>query len=57
VETQLRPTGKAIFKGKLLEVTCEDGVMEKGRSIRITEVTGNKILVEPVSNTNQEKGE
>jgi membrane-bound ClpP family serine protease len=45
VDAQLRPTGKAIFNGKVYEVTCEDDVLEKGTPIQVSRVVGNKIIV------------
>ena len=49
VESQLRPTGKAQIENQLIEVLCEDTVVEKGAEIKVVEVIGNKIIVEPVS--------
>ena len=53
VESQLKPVGKAFIGERLLEV-CSDGeIIEKGIEIQVIEVTGNKILVEPIDKNTQ----
>ncbi|MBF0432665.1 MAG: hypothetical protein HQK83_15380 [Fibrobacteria bacterium] len=48
VDYQLTPTGKALIDNQLYEV-CSDGeAIDKGRKIRVVEVIGNKIIVEPI---------
>ena len=48
VITDLRPLGKALFGGKIYEVTAQVGFMEQGTVIEITQVEKNKILVRKI---------
>ena len=45
VTSPLKPSGKAEFEGKILEVTSDEGFLESGRSVRIVSVQGASILV------------
>ncbi len=47
-ETILRPSGKAMVDGKLLDVTTEGEFILKGREIEIAFVEGLRIVVRPV---------
>ncbi len=46
VETPLRPTGKALFGSRLIEVVSENEFIDKGKTVRVTNISGNKITVE-----------
>ncbi len=48
VESQLKPTGKALIGNKLLEVCSEGEIIKKNTEIRVIDVAGNKIIVEPI---------
>jgi membrane-bound serine protease (ClpP class) len=43
----LRPSGRADFDGKLLDVVAEGAFIEKGREVKIVAVHGNRIVVAP----------
>jgi len=43
----LRPAGRADFDGKLLDVVTDGGFIEKGMRVRILEVHGSRVVVEP----------
>jgi len=43
--TQLRPSGKAEFGDRLLDVVTEGEFLEKGTPVRITRIDGNRIVV------------
>ncbi len=46
--TQLTPSGKAMFGDELLDVITDGIVVPRGSRIRVVEVTGNRVLVEPL---------
>lgn len=46
--TTLRPAGKAEIDGVQYDVVSQSGFIEPGRSVRVLEVSGNRIVVEPV---------
>jgi membrane-bound ClpP family serine protease len=45
----LRPIGKAEFKDKVVEVTTRGNYLNPGMKIRVIQITGSKILVEPLN--------
>jgi len=48
-ETNLRPSGKGRFGGQLVDVVTEGDLIEKGVSIKITQVQGARVVVERVT--------
>jgi membrane-bound ClpP family serine protease len=46
--TQLMPAGKARFGDELIDVISQGDVIESGTDIRVLEVLGNRVIVEPV---------
>jgi membrane-bound ClpP family serine protease len=46
--TQLTPSGKAVFGDELVDVISDGTVIPKDTSVRVIEVAGNHLLVEPV---------
>lgn len=46
--TPLRPSGKARFGDRLVAVISDASVIESGRSIRVLDVQGNRVIVEAV---------
>jgi membrane-bound serine protease (ClpP class) len=48
VDSPLRPAGKARFGRALVDCLTYGQFLEKGRKVRVTEVTGNKVVVEPI---------
>ena len=47
VTATLKPSGKAEFGGRILDVTAESEFLEAGRSVRVSAVQGGRILVRP----------
>lgn len=47
VTSFLRPIGRAEFNGRLADVVSDGQWIEPGREVRIVEVAGNRVLVEP----------
>lgn len=47
--TNLAPAGKAMIDDRLLDVITDGRMIEKGTKIKVTEVAGNRVVVEPVS--------
>ncbi len=47
-KSMLRPAGKAVFEGKLVDVVTQGDMIEKGSRIEIVEVKGNRIVVQKV---------
>lgn len=45
VISTLRPTGKAGFGGRIVDVVAEGAFLEKGTKIQIVEIHGNKVVV------------
>jgi membrane-bound ClpP family serine protease len=46
--TPLVPAGKARFGDDLIDVISDAEVIDRGADIRVVEVLGNRVLVEPV---------
>ncbi|MGL1933987.1 MAG: ATP-dependent Clp protease proteolytic subunit [Fibrobacterales bacterium] len=44
-KSDLRPTGKALFDGKQIEVLGQSGYIEKGSAITIISIEGQKVIV------------
>ncbi|MBO5866929.1 MAG: nodulation efficiency protein NfeD, partial [Clostridia bacterium] len=44
-QTVLRPIGKAMFDGVVLDVVARDGFIEKGKTVQVIAVEGQKIEV------------
>ena len=44
-QTVLRPIGKAIFDGEVVDVVARDGFIEKGKAVQVIFVQGQKIEV------------
>ena len=45
-QTVLRPSGKAVFEGELLDVVTEGEMVPKGTQVKVIRVEGNRIVVE-----------
>ncbi len=45
--TPLRPAGTAMINGKRVDVVTEGVYIEEGRRVRIREVHGSRIVVDP----------
>jgi len=43
--TTLRPAGTAIFNGKRVDVVADGGFVEKGRTVKVVEVEGLRVVV------------
>lgn len=56
-ETVLRPAGKGRFEGRLLDVVTQGDYIEAGTRIRIVEVQGNRYVVVPTTETQEDKDE
>jgi membrane-bound serine protease (ClpP class) len=48
VEVPLRPTGKAVIDGKLIEVVAVTGFVDVGAQVRVIKEDGSRALVEEV---------
>jgi membrane-bound serine protease (ClpP class) len=48
--TILRPSGRAVFEDKILDVITQGEFVEKDRPIKVTAVQGNKLVVEEIKN-------
>jgi len=48
--TQLRPIGKIKIDDTILEAKSDGSLIEKGRAIRVISHTGNRVVVEEISN-------
>jgi len=46
--TTLRPAGRADFAGVLIDVVSNGDFIEKGTCVRVLEVSGSRVVVEPV---------
>ena len=46
--TPLVPAGKAQIGNELVDVITDGRMVERGQSIRVVDVAGNRVLVEPV---------
>ena len=46
--TLLRPAGRAEFEGAVIDVVTEGGFIERGKTVRVKYVDGNRIVVEAV---------
>ena len=51
-QTALRPIGKAMFEGEVLDVVARDGFIEKGKTIQVISVQGQKIEVIEIQEEN-----
>lgn len=49
VETTLRPAGTARFGGKLFDVVCQAEFIQSGASVKVVEISGNRIVVTKTS--------
>ncbi len=47
-ESPLRPAGKAIFGDHYLDVVADGSFVDKGKQVRIVEVSGNRIVVREI---------
>ena len=54
-ESPLRPAGKAIFGDEYLDVVTDGSYVERGRQVRIIEISGNRIVVREIEDA-EEKG-
>jgi membrane-bound serine protease (ClpP class) len=48
--TILRPSGRAVFADKILDVITQGDFIEKDRIVKVTAVMGNKLVVEEIRN-------
>jgi membrane-bound serine protease (ClpP class) len=46
-QTALRPAGRAEFGDRLMDVVTEGEFVDRGDKVRIREIHGNRIVVEP----------
>jgi len=44
-ETTLRPAGKALIDGRLIDVTTRGEMIERGQPVRVVRVEGNRVFV------------
>jgi len=44
-QTPLRPSGKAVFDGRRLDVLTRGEMVEAGRSVKVVRVEGNRVIV------------
>ncbi len=51
--TPLVPSGKAQIGNELVDVITDGRLVERGQSIRVVEVAGNRVLVEPIDKDSQ----
>ena len=49
--TPLMPAGKARFGDELIDVISQGEVIDRETSVRVLEVLGNRVIVEPVETT------
>ena len=47
--TPLRPAGKAMFDDELIAVISDGGALAEGERVRVIEVQGNRVVVEPIT--------
>ena len=47
--TNLAPAGKAMINDRLLDVITDGRMIDKGTKIKVTEVAGNRVVVESIS--------
>lgn len=52
----LRPSGKAEFDGQLLDVSTDEGFIERGARVRVVEVGSMRIVVERISEGGGDEG-
>ena len=48
--TNLAPAGKAMIDGRLLDVISDGRMIDKGTKVKVVEVTGNRVVVQPMTN-------
>ena len=48
--TNLAPAGKAMIDGRLLDVISDGRMIDKGTKVKVVEVTGNRVVVQPLKN-------
>jgi membrane-bound ClpP family serine protease len=46
--TRLAPAGKARIDGRVREVTSDGALIEPGAAVRVVEVRGGRVLVQPL---------
>ncbi len=49
--SDLRPSGFCAIDGRRVDVVTSGEMVEKGAAVRVVEVKGNRVIVEPVSGT------
>jgi membrane-bound serine protease (ClpP class) len=47
-ESPLRPAGKAIFGDAYLDVVADGSFVDKGKQVRVIQVSGNRIVVREI---------
>ena len=47
-ESPLRPAGKAIFGDAYLDVVADGSYVDKGKQVRVVQISGNRIVVREV---------
>ncbi len=47
-ESPLRPAGKAIFGDDYLDVVTDGSFVDKGKQVRVIEISGNRIVVREI---------
>jgi membrane-bound serine protease (ClpP class) len=47
-ESPLRPAGRAIFGEEYLDVVTDGSYVERGRQVRIVQMSGNRIVVREI---------
>ena len=55
-ESPLRPAGKACFGDEFVDVVTDGSYVERGRTVRIIEISGNRVMVREVEPTREELG-
>jgi membrane-bound serine protease (ClpP class) len=56
VYSPLRPAGKVLLEGKRVDAVSSGSLIEKGARVRVTEVHGNRVVVEEVFEPDADEG-
>ena len=55
--TKLRPSGMALFGDRRVDVVSDGFLVEKGALVEVVKVEGNRVVVVPADEADEEKGE
>ncbi len=56
VQTALRPAGSIMFDGKRIDAVSEGTFIDAGKTVRVIEVEGHRVVCEEVSGPEEDKG-